>query len=446
MQGRAASPSPPGPRGSALTGNVASYERNRLGFLLECARTYGDVVAFSRDVTIVNSPFLIEEVITRTYTDFAPPINLLREKVGNASLAEWRRQRQDAVAGLGRSAVRAFAPAIVDETRKVISSWGPTRRVGLSDLEKITSRSIALFCFGSEGKTLPGRSQQLLDALFPIVTSPFVFPSWVPTRANLRLRVARRRLESAIHSLVAARSPAEKQSGDLVSALLAEGAPRDAGLTYLVMSILLAAHGVPAAGVVWTLYLLANAPEEQGRLQEELDSVVGQRDVSSDDLGSLPLLEAAVKESLRLYPPTWLAARRVVRPTQLGAYSFGPGHTIMYSSFVVHRDKQFFDQPTSFVPSRWLDRVWIEALPKYAYFPFGGGPRVCLGATFAMTELKLITATVLQRFTLRLDGGPITIDARRTLVPKGGVVSARPRARDHPANALVSRPHVVQES
>jgi len=171
-----------------------------------------------------------------------------------------------------------------------------------------------------------------------------------------------------------------------------------------VMTLFLAGHETTAVALSWAWYLLAQSPQTQARLAEEVDSVLGGRTPAVTDLPRLRYTEMVVNESMRLYPPAFALSRRALRPCEIGGYTLPTGITVAIPIWVVHRDSRWFDKPDTFMPERWANDA-ARHLPRFAYFPFGGGPRQCIGNTFAMMEAVLVLAMTAQRFRLELAPG-----------------------------------------
>ena len=188
-----------------------------------------------------------------------------------------------------------------------------------------------------------------------------------------------------------------------------------------ILTFLLAGHETTAVSLSWTWYLLSQHPEVEQKLRQELSQVLGGRAPELEDLPRLPYTDKVVKESMRLYPPAWSLARTVAKEVELGGYRLPVGANVVMSPWILHRDPRFFEQPEQFNPDRWTAKA-IQRLPRFAYFPFGGGPRLCIGASFAMMEASLLLAAIAQRFQLRLvPGHPVAALPSITLRPRYGM-------------------------
>jgi cytochrome P450 len=208
------------------------------------------------------------------------------------------------------------------------------------------------------------------------------------------------------------------------------GQMNDKQLRDEVMTFFLAGHETTALALSWTWYLLSQNLETQQELQDELDRVLGGRVPNISDLSSLKCAECVIKESMRLYPPAWGMARQVIKDFDLRGYRIPAGSNVVMSQWVMHRDSRFFSNPEKFDPGRWSTEQ-CRKLPKFAYFPFGGGPRQCIGASFAMMEAVLLLATIARRFQLRPVAGHAVVPVPSfTLRPSEGIrvaLEAKPR-------------------
>jgi cytochrome P450 len=252
-------------------------------------------------------------------------------------------------------------------------------------------------------------------------------PKNIPTLHNLRFERAARRLDAIVHTIIEERRKSgEEDRGDLLSMLMLaedESGERmtDKQLRDEVMTLFLAGHETTANALAWTFWLLSSNVAAEANLAEELERVLGGRTPTMADLPRLPYVERVIKESMRLYPPAWVMGREAVGECEVGGYRMPAGTTALMSQWVVHRDPRYHHDPQRFDPNRWAAGYENE-LPRFAYFPFGGGPRQCIGAGFAMTEARLVLAAVAQRFRMKLvPGQRVEPYASITLRPKEGI-------------------------
>jgi cytochrome P450 len=252
-------------------------------------------------------------------------------------------------------------------------------------------------------------------------------PLWLPTPGNLRARRAVRQLDAVMYRIIAERRAQKTDRGDLLSLLLrardeSDGAGMsDKQLRDEAMTLFLAGHETTALVLSWTWYLLAQHPAAERQLWAELDAVLGGRAPSVDDWPKLKYAEHILLESMRLYPPAYLIGREAIADCVIGGYDIPRGMTLLMPQWVVQRDPRFFDEPDSFRPERWGEER-IKSLPKFAYYPLGGGPRICIGNQFAMMEMVLLLATIAQKFCFRMTpGATVTPLPTFTLRPVPGV-------------------------
>jgi cytochrome P450 len=259
------------------------------------------------------------------------------------------------------------------------------------------------------------------------VSKLFRLPEVVPTPVNLRLRRAVRRLDGIVFDMIARRRKSGEDRGDLLSMLLHAQDEDDGGqmtdrqLRDEAMTLFMAGHETTANTLAWAWYLLSIHPEVEARLHAEIDRVLKGRAPMLADLPRMPFAEHVISETLRLYPTVWLLGREAIEPTEVGGYRISVGTTVYMSQWVVHRDPRFFDDPLSFRPERWEDGL-AKRIPRYAYFPFGGGPRICIGNSFAMMEAVLLLTTIAQCYRLRLvEGAAVKPLPTMTLRADGGI-------------------------
>jgi cytochrome P450 len=250
---------------------------------------------------------------------------------------------------------------------------------------------------------------------------------WIPTPANLRARRATRQLDDVLYRIIRQRREENVDKGDLLSLLLHArdeddgGQMNDKQLRDEAMTLFLAGHETTALVLSWAWYLMAQHPEAEQKLHEELNTVLAGRLPTVDDWPKLKFTEWIALEAMRLYPPAYVIGREALVDCVIGGYPVRRGTTMLMPTWVVQRDARFFEEPEKFKPERWGDER-IKAMPKFAYFPFGGGPRVCIGQQFAMMELVLILATIAQKFHFRLQpGAAVTPMPTFTLRPSPGI-------------------------
>jgi cytochrome P450 len=432
---------PPGPKGRFFRGNLPDFARDRLGFLSRCKQEYGDYFSLRfgpKRIVVISDPAGIEEVLvthSRNFTKhFALRLNPLL--LGNGLLTSegdfWLRQRRLAQPAFQRSRIAAYAPVMVEHTRRLMAGWreGETRDM-YSEMMRLTVGIAAKTLFGADAVHKAAEVREALTVVGQNFTARFnsflPVPVWLPTPGNRRLRRAIERLDKIIYGFIKQRRVSGEERGDLLSILLHAQHEDDGSrmtdkqLRDEAMTLFLAGHETTALALSWSWYLIASHSQVEARLVEELRAVVGARFPTAEDLPQLRYHEHVVTEAMRLYPPAYTIGREAIEGCTIGGYRIPEGTTLLLSQWLVHRDARYFEQPEAFRPERWENGL-AQRLPKYAYFPFGGGPRLCIGNTFAMMEAVLVLATIAGCYRLTLvPDHPIVPGATFTLRPVHGV-------------------------
>lgn len=447
---------PPGPRGHLLVGNLPEFARDILGFLTDCSRRYGDVVSLrlgSWPGLLISRPDLVEDVLALRYRNFRKHSFFFRHVTaifGNGLLTSegdfWLRQRRLAQPAFHRERIAAYGDVMAASAERHCGGWRDGERRDIHrEMMALTLQVVTRTLFGADvDERMVAEVGESFDAIVKQIANrfrrPFRIPDAVPTPGNLRYMRGVRRLDRLVYGLIAERARQDADPGDLLSLLLRardEDGTRmtEAQLRDEVVTLFLAGHETTALALTWSWSLLSRHPETQQSLEAELDEVLAGRTPAASDLGRLRYAEAVVLESMRLYPPAYVIGRESVEACEIGGYPVAAGTTVYMSPWVMHRDARHFDSPEAFRPERWLDGL-AKRLPRFAYLPFGGGPRVCIGQSFAMMEAILILATVCQRFRVTLESDrPVTPFPSITLRPDGAVwvKTARRRPKSTPA-------------
>jgi cytochrome P450 len=432
---------PPGPPGSWLLGNLSELRRDMLAFYVRCAREYGDVVSIRigpRNLYLINHPDLIEAVLVQQARNYRKhyAVRMNRLLLGNGLLSSegdfWLRQRRLAQPAFHRDRINAYGSIMVGLTERMLARWQPgTVRDIHADMAQLTLEIIAKTLFDAdvsgearEAGTALSEAQESFLARFQ---SLFPMPEWVPTPGNLRLRRAIRRLDAIVYGFIRQRRESKEEKDDLLSLLLRaqdEDGSRmtDQQLRDEAMTLFLAGHDTTALTLSWTLYVLAQHPEIDAKLHTELCEVLGDRAPTIEDLPKLRYCDRVVREGMRLYPAAYAFGREALVDCELGGYRIRRGQTVLLAQWVTHRDPRFWDDPEKFDPERWQPERAAK-VPKYAYFPFGGGPRVCIGNYFATIEATLLLAEIARRFRLeRAESEPVRPRPSLTLRPERGIL------------------------
>src|ERR1700674_4381688 len=438
-----AGPMPPGPRGSWLFGATNFLREQPLDLLTNWARQYGDVVSwrtFHVRIYLLNHPDDIETVLVSRSRSFGKGrlLRANRSLFGNGLLTSegefWLRQRRLSQPAFHRERVAACGRTMVARAEEMFNCWrdGEVRDIH-HDMMRVTLAIAAEALFGASVEQEADRVATALDILMDMNASSrrlFSLLRRLPTAANRRFSRAISELDSIIYGIIGKRRAAGANGigigNDLLSILLNaqdEDGSRmtDRQLRDESLTLLLASHETSAVALSWTAYLLAQHPAVEELLHAELDAVLGGRSPTFEDLPRLRYTDQIVRESLRLYPPVWRMGRIAKEDVAIRSYRIPKGASVLVSQWVVHRDASYFTDPERFDPGRWTEDL-ARSLPRFAYFPFGGGPRICIGSSFALQELALLLAVISQRFRMRLAGPePILPAPSITLRPKDGM-------------------------
>lgn len=437
---------PPSPKGHFIFGILEEYVRDSLGFLTQCAQDYGDIVYFpgirfvGYKAYFINHPDYIEDVLatkTHQFGKFNQGLGIIGRILGNGLVTSegdfWRHQRRLIQPAFHRERIAAYGEVMVAYTNRMLTRWqaGEIHDVH-EDMMRLTLEIAAKTLFDvdmADQADEVGQALAFAIAYFdqwqrnPIA---MLLPENVPTPGNLRSRKVIQRLDAIAYELIRQRRESGQDTGDLLSMLLhtqyEDGSQiTDQQVRDEVMTILLAGHDTTALAMTWMLYLLSQHPEVEAKLVTELQTVLNGRNPTFADLPQLRYTDRVVKEALRLYPPVWGMARRANTDSEIGGYPIPKGSVIILSQWVTQRNSRYFDQPEDFNPDRWADGL-AQRLPTYAYFPFGGGPRVCIGKSFAQMEAVLLLATMAQKFQFTLvPGQEVEPWPAFTLRPKQGI-------------------------
>ncbi|MGE0129677.1 MAG: cytochrome P450 [Blastocatellales bacterium] len=442
MATAAASTLPPGPKSIIPGVNLFSIRRDPIKFLTGLAEQYGDLVYFKlgpQPVFLVNNPDCIRDVLVTHNRNFMKSEGLQRAKrlLGEGLLTSegefHLRQRRLAQPAFHRQRIAGYAATMVEYAARTRDEWQPgeTRDI---------AREMMRLTLAIAGKTLfdadvEGEADEIGKALtttfaqFNRMTLPFSqLLERLPLPATKRFQKARERLDATIYRIINERRAVAVDRGDLLSMLIAarddEGdgtGMSDEQLRDEAMTIFLAGHETTANALTWTWYLLSQHHEVEARFHAEVDEVLNGGLPSAEDFQRLRYTEMVFAESMRLYPPAWLIGRRALGEYQINGYTIPARSILLLSQYVTHHDARYFPDPFRFDPERWTPEA-RESRPKFSYFPFGGGPRLCIGEHFAWMEGVLVLATIAQRFRMRLTPGhPVEMQPLVTLRPKHGM-------------------------
>ena len=430
---------PPGPPPNLLRSLFGALQQNPLDYFTEIFHKYGDVVGMrigNFRTFVIYHPNDIEEMLVNKARMYHKGRILQANKFlfGEGLLTSegdfWLRQRRLSQPAFHRDRVASYATVMGEYTGQMLSGWhaGDERDLH-QEMMNLALRIVGKTLFDSDVTSDAREVGETLDILLKIAANfgrTVLIPLWVPTPRNLRAKAGVRRLDRIIYRIIAQRRASGNDTGDLLSTLLqvrdTDGSRMsDKQLRDESITLFLAGHETTASTLSWTFWLLAQSPAVEKRFHEELIGVLGGRTPTMDDLPKLPYLGHILTESLRLYPPAWGIARLAEEEHEIAGYPVFPGYGMATAQWVVHRDPRWFDAPLEFRPERW-EKGLAKQLPRFAYFPFGGGPRQCIGNTFALMEASVVLATIGQKFRFQLvPGQKVEPFASITMRPKSGI-------------------------
>ena len=444
-------------RANPLVGSAPELRRSQVLTYARAMREYGDVVRLAvgppglrLELYCVFHPDGVRQMLAgsrdaytkrnRFYVEIAKAVGwgLL-----TAEGERWQRQRRLIQPLFTRKQIASYADLMVAEATAVAERWERASANGKivdanSEMVRLALRVVGRSIFGDDVE----RALEVLDAEFAVLNrrtfqraiSPVALPASWPTPANKRAARAQRALYDVVDELIARRAQSGAQGHDLVSRLL-DARDADTGEAMDLQQVrdealifLLAGHETTSTALTFTLQLLARHPDEQAKVQDQLDVVLDGRTPTALDLPQLQRTTMAIKEAMRLYPPAYALGRRAERDTEIGGYAIPAGANVLVSQYATHRHPDFWEDPETFDPTRFTPER-EHARHPHAYFPFGAGPRACIGSQFAMLEATIATAILLQRCDLSTDLADIPIDTEGITLRPRGPVPTRPRPR-----------------
>jgi cytochrome P450 len=431
----------PGPRGFSFLWRLLRSPEGWLDFLTHCVQEYGDIVFFrflGVPVCLINDPAAVEQVLITDHQNFTKSLDYraLSRVLGNGLLTSegdfWKQQRRLVQPAFYRDRILSYGGVMTSYATRMVQSWqdGEVRDIHRDMMRvtlEITARSLFNVDIANDVRTI-GNSLGVVMNEMPKLTGFAFLPDWLPVPGLGGFRRALAELDRVVYGIIRGRRATGQRSGDLLDMLLDARDEHGAGmpdrqLRDEIMTILLAGHETTANTLAWTLYLLAQHPEAQSCLEAEVREVLRGRVPEAAGLHRLPYTQMVLMESQRLYPPAWAIGRKAIRPVQILGHSLPAGTNVVVSQWVMHRDARYFPDPQRFDPNRWRDEIaGRRSLPKFAYLPFGAGPRACVGASLALTESALVLATLMQHFRFSLASAePVEAFPSVTLRPKHGL-------------------------
>jgi len=432
-------PRPPGPPNRFGLGNLRGMMKDQLSYMTQAAEL-GPIVdlpiLFER-YYLVREPALIQQALTQGHTVMRKDrfTHELSRVMGEGLVTSegdlWRRQRKLVSHAFIPRRIRTYGDAMVEATHRSLDRWADGDELDIhAAMAELTLDVVGRTLFDADVR---GEAKEVGDALHVIsdfyssvLEKPIVPPEWWPSPAMRRFRRHALSVDRIVQRIIEDRRQSGEDRGDLLSALLQAlddggGGMSDRQLRDECITLFLAGHETTSLALANTFYLLSQHPEIEQQVHEEAAAVLGDRRATSEDVKELALTERVIKESMRLYPPVYAIGRQLTEDYELGGYVVEKGVTLLFVPWVTHRHADYFDNPLRYDPDRWLPER-ASALHKYAYFPFGGGPRICIGNHFAMTEAILLLSTLIREYRFELvPGQTLTLKPSVTLRPAQGL-------------------------
>ncbi|AST92513.1 cytochrome P450 [Sutcliffiella cohnii] len=442
MIGRKSS-SPPGPKGKFFNGNLREFQADPLQFMRKTTEQFGGISLLRfgpfQKVYLVNDPKLIKEILVTKQKYFikSNDIRSLKTVVGDGLLTSEKEkhmyQRRLIQPAFKKQHIINYGQDMIETTLQYIAKWqdGEERDI-TEDMMNITLGIISKTMFSmklEEGHSMIGEPMEAVMTLaIKRMRAIFPLPLWIPTKENQQFKNAIKKLDQVLYEIIEKRQNQGVEMEDLLGMLMAARDEKDGiGMTNTqlrdeLMTIFLAGHETTANALSWTLYLLSQHPDKEEKLKDEISRVVLKREPQAEDFMKLPFAQNVVWESMRLFPPAYVVGREVDRNVEIGGHTLKRGDMILISQYVMHRNAEYFENPDTFIPERF-ENNFMRSLPPYVYFPFGGGPRVCIGNHFALMETVLTLVCIIQQYSLRLAPKHHTVKPQPliTLRPKHGI-------------------------
>ncbi|KVP92691.1 cytochrome [Burkholderia ubonensis] len=445
----------PGPHGSMLMGNLSEYKRDPITMLLRLQQQYGDIARNRLGPFLTHAlarPEYVQHVLNDNHHNYARGrfYDNFKMFFGNGLLTTdgefWRRHRRVVQPLFHRKQVDTHIKAVGDSALALVERWlkQPSHEPFdvVEEMMRVSLQMLGLMLFNTDisryADDVGPNVRFGIEAMMPQGNLDDFVPRWVPTRFNRRIARARRGIDAIVAAIIDTHHTERCETSDVISLLLAArnpetGAPLTVNEVHdEVMTVFLAGHETTGSGMAWGLYALAQHPHVLRQLREELDAMLAGRAPGPGDIERLPYLRQTVDEILRVYPPIWGFTRDLIDDDEIGGYHIPAGSSVFMSPYVTHRHPDLWTNPEAFDPENFGSGA--PARHKYAYFPFGGGMRKCIGYQTALVQMRVLIAVVAQHIDLSaLPGHPLDVGPTISLRPRNGIrLIAKPRATERP--------------
>ena len=444
---------PPGPSGYPLIGNLPKMLQNPLQFLTEVTKDYGTTVKLgamgAQQLYLVSDPDDVRYILQENSQNYIKGKNfqIIQQIIGNGLAvkegSDWKRERRLMQPSFHRQQVGALIALMNQTTAEMVQSWegiktGKSLDI-FSQMMNLTQTILLKSLLSIDSPEQIAEMNQIWNTAYEYLSSQLWavlrLPLWVPTPKNRRFVKAMSQLDRIVYDIIQQRRGDDNPPGDLLAMLMAAydsesgSGLSDEQLRDEIMTIFTGGFETSAAVLAWTLYLLDRHPEVESKLHSELDSVLGGGTPALEDLAKLQYTRMVLSESMRLYPGAWVFTRTNLQADKIGKYQIPANSLIMISPYITHRLPEYWSNPEEFNPERFTKEK-VAARPRYAYYPFGGGKRQCIGEVFAMTEMQLVVAAITQKYRLSsVPEHPVEPEPMFTLRPRYGIqMTLQPRS------------------
>ncbi|MDB5539494.1 MAG: cytochrome [Devosia sp.] len=410
-------------KGLPVLGNLLDIGLDPFGAFEKWSAQYGEIVRLQLGAwptVLLNGSDLIEQVLVKQHENFTKHRFFWRHVAlltGTGLFTSegkfWQRQRKLAAPAFAGDRLKSYDTSMTQLTEKMLDNWPDDTVIDLRpEMMALGLKIAAKTMFSAEVeadvKVIEQAMGDILAEISRRYSRLFLIPDAVPLPGHIRYRRGVAAIEGVVARLIDERRGSSDDRGDLISMLMAarddDGKPMtDTQLRDEVLTMLLAGYETSALTMCWAFYALSQQPEIQDAIAAEVEATVGDRPIRNEDLQHLKVTENVVIETLRLYPAAWAIGREAKEDCRIGDYDVPAGTTVYMSSWAVHRNPAYYEDPLAFKPQRWSGDL-RRTLPRFAYFPFGGGPRICIGNRFAMMEAMLLIATICRRYRLEQHG------------------------------------------
>ena len=435
----------PGPKGHWFMGSINDMRRDVLGFYSKAQKEYGDYLRFRAPLGFkwhaFSSPDAIHHILVKNHSNYTKGAHWTRavSMLGGNGLVTsqgefWQKQRKLMSPTFHRERVIGFADTMVATATEVTKEWNAEagkEKDFYSEMMRLTLRIICKVIFSIDISAKENELGKIVTESFDYVNyrvfHPFAAPLWMPTPRNLHFRKTSKALDDYVYEIIAARRSSGGDEKDVLSMLMAErheednAAMTDKQLRDEVVTLMISGHETLSCTLAWVWYLLATNPQEEEKLKSELDTILGGKQARFEDIAQLKYTRMVLDESMRLYPAAWAIPRYAENDDEIEGYKIKKGSIIALLTSVTQRDPKYWDKPNEFNPENFTEDK-ISKRPKYAYYPFGGGPRQCIGIQIALMEGVLVLATLMQHYKPALpENYRVKEEVSFTLKPKDGL-------------------------